>query len=130
MTTTYEMTLKEFIASKTAIEAQDDITKYSFQPGDGYRYEIFVIPVNKPLGGGRLGGIEQGYLIINTFTGLAYLFSLAQPYLTTDYVAEHLFKYDNVTTPNVHAITALIAWVLNRDTDATVEKMNLDSDLD
>jgi hypothetical protein len=118
------MELDEFVGSKTKITIHDNMHKYSFQPGNGYKYEILAANLYGPLTLGILGGIETGYLVVNGFTGMSHLFSLNN-YLHTSYVKEKLFFPDPLSL-HVHAVTALIAWVLSRDTDATIESMELD----
>lgn len=123
---------KELVEAKTKVTEYNNalyahMTKYSFQPGNGYKYEVLVVPVNKDLELGILGGIAQGSLVVNGFTGMSYLLSGSGSYLTCDYVADKFFWKDYAPDQHVNAVTALIAWILKRSSDATIEGMKIES---
>ena len=119
--------LRNFVEARTTIKRNGNIEKFSFSPGNGYMYEIFVIPVFEQLGGGVMGSIEEGYLVVNAFTGMSYLFSLGG-IIMNYYVAKHLFHQEHPSEQNVNAVTAVLAYALDREADAEVEKMNVEYD--
>jgi len=101
------------------------ITKYSFQPGNGYKYDILIVSVASSLCAGMLGGIEKGWLVVNAWNGISYLFSTGGNFLTTDYVKEKLFDDRHAHDTHVNAVTAVLSFALGRDTDADINEMGI-----
>ena len=128
------MTVNDLVQSNVRVTNYDNMNKYSFRPGNGHKYEILVVNIHEGLELGILGGVgANGNLIVNGFTGMSYLLSGPVEYISCDYVADKFFTRDfrdncnsSLEYSHVHAVTALIAWVLNRYSDATIEGMRLD----
>lgn len=87
---------------------------FSFQPGNGMKYEILVIPISN-FGMGNLGAVDNGYLVIHGHNAKAQLFQ-AEGWLAKSYVAEHMLgDYSNDEFTAI--LTALLGYAMNRPTD-------------
>lgn len=120
------MDLMTFVKEKTQIEniLGGGMKQHSFQPGNGYKYDILIVSVASPLCAGVLGGIERGFLVVNAWNGMSYLFSTEGNYLTVDYIYEKLFNNSGAAV-HVHAVTALLSFALGRETNADMDKMEI-----
>ena len=117
------MNINDFVKDHVTVTSYDQGIKYSFQPGNGWKYEIFVTHIPGSFSLGEMGGINSGFLIVSGWNQVSYLFADNKAYLTSDYIAEKMFPKNNcLNTSNnqaINCITALIGWVLQRETDIT-----------
>jgi hypothetical protein len=92
------------------------LLKGSFEPGNGYRYDVLAIALFGQFGAGSLGSVTDGTLIVDAFGGRAYLFSpnSVSDYVTVDYVVEK-FRIDG---EDAHAVAFVIATLLGRKTNS------------
>jgi hypothetical protein len=90
------------------------LRKASLSPGTGYKYDVLAVPVQGHLEAGCLGGIQGGTLIVDCFSGRAYLFSDGCDFVAVSYVEEKF----GLRGEHAHAVAAIIAQLLGRETNS------------
>ncbi len=94
----------------------EPIKRAELCPGNGYKYTVLAVPFADTLDAGVLGSSANGTLIVECFTGRAYLFS---PNSVSDFVDVHyVCEKFGLKGEHAHAVAAVIAELLGRKTNS------------
>ena len=101
--------MKHQVESEAVVEELSGGMKVTFE-ADITRYELYALPV-KNFGLEMLGHVEDGFLVVNGLTRMAYLFN-AKGYLALSYIAAKLFPRDWDSIYDVENVSYALSKIL------------------